>query len=64
MLLELKWFGLKLLMLLIIAPLFASALLYIIEKIELAWKENNRRKKFWALTMLMIFLGVFLGWLQ
>jgi len=62
--LEFKSFGLKVLYLLIAAPLFASSLLFIIEKLEKAWKENNRAKKFWALTMLMIVVGIILGWLQ
>jgi hypothetical protein len=61
---EFKIFGLKVLCLLIVAPIFASALLQILDKIEKAWKENDRKKKFWSLTMLMIFVGVILGWLQ
>ncbi|GAB4189913.1 MAG: hypothetical protein Tsb0015_10770 [Simkaniaceae bacterium] len=60
---ELKSFGLKLVALLISSPIFAAALLIILENIEKAWKENNRKKKFWTLTMLMIFIGIFLGWL-
>lgn len=64
MLTELKIFGLKVLFLIIAAPLLASALLFIIDKLEKAWKLGDRKKKFWALTMLMIFVGVLLGWLQ
>jgi hypothetical protein len=61
---EFKWLSIKVLCLVIVAPLLASSLLYIIEKIEHAWKIGNRRKKFMALTMLMIFMGVCLGWLM
>ena len=64
MLLEFKHFGLKIACLLIAAPLLASSLLYIIEKLERAWKLGDRKKKFWSLTMLMIFIGIILGWLQ
>jgi|GEM_PF-1167775 len=61
---ELKIFGLKVLCLLIVAPIFASGLLQVIDKLEKAWKENDRKKKFWSLTLLMIFVGIILGWLR
>ena len=61
---EIKNFLIRLLCLLIVAPIGGSALLGINELMEQARKENNRKKKFWALTSLMFFIGVVLGWLR
>lgn len=61
---EFKIFGIKFLSLAISAPVIAGGLLAISEKLEAAWKTNTKSKKFWALTMLVLFLGVCLGWLQ
>ncbi len=63
MIYELKVLGLKILILLIAAPLLAASLLYIAEKIEDAWKLRDRKKKFQALLMLMVFAAIFFGWL-
>ncbi len=63
MLYEFKMLGMKVLCLVIVAPLLASSLLYIIEKLESAWAVRSRKKKFYALTMLMVFVGVCCGWL-
>jgi hypothetical protein len=63
MLYEFKIFGLKAVSLAITAPLLDSSLLYIIGKIQTAWKIGDQKKKFFALTMLMVFIGVSLGWL-
>ncbi len=63
MIYELKILGLKILILLIAAPLLAASLLYIAEKIEDAWKLRDRKKKFQALLMLMVFAAIFFGWL-
>lgn len=60
---EFKIFGLKLLSLAIVAPLMGGGLLYISEKLESAWKQTSKKKKFWALTMLVAFLAICLGWL-
>lgn len=58
---EFKAFGLKVLSLIIAAPLMGGGLLYILEIVEKAWKEGSRKTKIWALTMLATFIAICFG---
>lgn len=59
-----KVFLLKFVGLIISTPLLGYGALLIIENIEAAWKSNNRKKKWFALSMAMFALAILLGWLQ
>lgn len=63
MIYELKMLGLKLLILVSVAPMIGFFLLKFIDEAELAWKTNNRRKKWIACCILFMFLAAMLGWL-
>ena len=61
---EFKIFFLKLISLILVAPIAGYALLLSSEQIEKAWKLGKRKKKWFALTSLFVFLAIVFGWLR
>lgn len=61
---ELKIFLLKLLGVVISAPLFAYGSLFVIDMVQKAWKTNSKRKKWIALSFAFFGLEIFLGLLR
>ena len=60
---ETKHFLFKFLSLIAIAPFFGYGSLLVIENITNAWKTKSKVKKWWALTITVICLGIALEWL-
>ena len=61
---ELKFFFIKLIVLIIITPLLGFLFLCYFEYFEKVWKSNNRRNKWWMMCTLIFILIVIGGWLQ
>lgn len=61
---ELKFFALRLLGILIIAPLAGWMLLRFVEKCESSWKSGNRRKQWIIMCGVFVLLAVIGGWLR
>lgn len=64
MLHELKIFGIKLAFLVCVSPVFGIIFLRSAESFEKAWKSNNRRKKWIAISALFFGIAVIGGWLR
>lgn len=54
----------RLSILLLVSPMFAYGILLSIDELEKAWKTGSRKKKWLALTMCLICVGIALGALQ
>lgn len=54
----------RLCILLVVSPIFAYAILLSIDELEKACKTGSRKKKWVALTLSLISLGIALGALQ
>ncbi|MGL4347944.1 MAG: hypothetical protein ACRCSV_00595 [Chlamydiales bacterium] len=54
----------RLLILLLVSPMFAYGILLCIEDLEKAWKTGSRKKKWLALTICLITVGIAFGALQ
>lgn len=54
----------RLIMLLILAPLTAYVMLQCIEDLQKAWKTQNKKKKWRTMTLCLIYLGIIFGFLQ
>jgi hypothetical protein len=61
---ELKIFGIKFAAFLLASPFAGFALLKMTDMIEEAWKSNNRRKKWIALSVLFFLFALLSGRLQ
>lgn len=61
---ELKVFAMRLLGILVIAPLGGWLLLRFIEKCENNWKSGNRRKRWMIMCGVFIILAGIGGWLR
>ena len=62
--LELKPILWNLLKLIIIIPIFAYGILYSLESLIKAWKSGSKLKKWFALSLTLLFLSIALGGLQ
>ena len=60
----LKILGWKLLALIVTAPFAGIALVSLSEEIEKAWKSNNRKKKWVAMSLLYFGIAVLCGALR
>lgn len=54
----------RLFMLVLLAPLVAYVILQCIEDLQKAWKTHNKKKKWFALTICLISLGIVFGMIQ
>ena len=61
---EIKHILFKLLSLVIITPIFGYGILCSLESLEKAWKSGNKIKKWFAITLTLLFLAIALGGLQ
>lgn len=61
---ELKMLGIKFLILLVISPILGLVFLPSAELFEKAWKSNDRKKKWMAVTGLFVIVAVIGGWLH
>ena len=60
---ELKVFGVKLIILMVTSPMAGFFFLRFIDEIEVAWKPNNRKRKWIYCSIIFMFFPVMLGWL-
>ncbi len=63
-LLECKHVLWRLFILLIVSPIAVYGILLCIDDIEKAWKTGSRKKKWFALTLCLVSLGIVFGALQ
>lgn len=61
---ELKIFAIKLVLLVAIAPLVGYYMLKFSDLVEVAWKTNNRKKKWIVMCTLFAFIAGWSGWLR
>jgi hypothetical protein len=61
---ELKFFLIKLAVLLCLTPVIGFCLFRYFEYFEKVWKTNNRRKKWFATCGIFFILACIAGWLQ
>ncbi|MFA6119146.1 MAG: hypothetical protein WCT85_06465 [Parachlamydiales bacterium] len=61
---EIKHIIIRLVTLLILTPVFGYGVLLSIESLIKAWKSNNRKKKWIAITITLLFLSIALGGLK
>ncbi len=54
----------RLLFLLVATPIFAIGLMYSIDSLKAAWKSGSKVKKWFALTLSLLFLAIALGGLN
>ena len=61
---ELKLFAIKLFGTLCAAPIMGWVIMVCGEKFEIAWKANNRRRKWLVSCGMFLLLAVISGWLR
>ena len=61
---ELKYFAIRIAIVLIIAPLAGWLFLRFIEKFEKDWKSGNRKKRWAILSGVFVLLAGIGGWLR
>jgi len=54
----------KLLSIAVIAPILGYGVLYTVENLEKAWKSGNKVKKWYTITLALVFIAIALGYLQ
>ncbi len=59
-----KWFLLRLSGLIILAPVVGYLLIGLIESFEIAWKSNNKKKRWKACALAVIFIALAFGWFR
>lgn len=60
---ELKFFLIRLIVLIVLTPLAGFVFLHYTEYVEKTWKMNNRRKKWFILCQIFFLLACLGGWL-
>jgi hypothetical protein len=61
---EFKFFGIKVLCVLLVSPIMGWILMTSVESFEKSWKTNNRKKKWIASIGMFLLLAVIAGWLR
>lgn len=61
---EVKHVLFRLAFLLIVTPIFSYTLIQCIDDLKVAWKSGNKTKKWFSLTLTLLFLAIALGALQ
>lgn len=61
---ELVFLGIKIIILLCISPFFGYLFMHLGENFEKAWKSNDRKKKWLAMSALFCILASLAGWLK
>lgn len=60
----LKIFAMKLALTVCISPIAGFIILKVAERFEMAWKTNNRRKRWFACCGVFFILACIAGWLR
>lgn len=61
---DIKIFAIKLAALVVVAPFVGFAMLKFADHMEVAWKTNNRKKKWIVMSTIFAFIAGLAGWLH
>jgi hypothetical protein len=59
-----KWFFVKLIALVVVAPVIGILLVNLLERFELAWRSKEKKRRWKACCLAFIGLALALGWFR